>query len=114
MQRNSSAPKNVRSVRKSLKDLAGGIYGGLTGVVYDHASVQEGWLKGAATGLAGLVEQGQTSSRCADMLTHTFQGIKNSANMFDKQKRFMRYRCAFSRGFLRGFQNWAEGQAYPI
>ena len=50
---NSSALKNVgEAVGRGLKDLAGGIYGGLTGVVYDpYRMYKKEGLKGAATGL---------------------------------------------------------------
>ena len=81
-----------------------------------NVQVKEG-LKGAATGLLqGLVGLGvKPVAGALDMLTHTFQGIKNSANMFDKQKRFMRYRLPrfFSRGILARFsKREAEGPAF--
>ena len=119
--RSPNGPKDIREgLEQGIKDLGGGIFDAVKGVVYNpYRKYKKDGIKGAAVGLfqgmVGLVVK--PAAGALDSLTHIFQGIKNTANMFDKQKRFMRHRLPryFSRGILARFsRREAEGRAFTI
>ena len=114
-------PKNMKdAVGQGVKDVANGVIGGVKGIVMDPLrGLQRDGVKGLAVGfvqgIAGVAVK--PVAGVLDMLTHTFQGVKNTASAFDSSQRFTRSRLPrfFSRNVLERYSaREAEGAAFML